>query len=609
MWSAVMTPLFSPGIDQCVAFFILYPKTIISMRCNNCRDAVLNAYETEIVSNKGRDASQIVSCSGEQRPSEIRSERKNRNMKKMEKKSLTVRKRLIAILLLAVMLLGTACGGTDTDTSAQGTSSEDAAASETNSGYQEHIVIGSNGGITTTDPQMYNNVTHAYLFQCTHERLITYNFDTKSLEPVLAESYGWVDDTTYEIKLRQGVTFHNGNPLTADDVLYTFKRGMELYPSNFGTLNGLDRMEATDDDTIRMYLTSHITDWPDIMATREFYIIDRESCEEDPKNGPSIGTGPFMITNMVPSDIVETVRYDDYWGEPAKTAKLDIRYIGETSARLIALQNSEIDVCIQPSNNELSFVEEDPNLKLIETESNTATFLGFNTAKAPTDDVNLRLAVAYCLNQSDIMQVGAEGMGVIGISNWGPSTYGYYDGFGVDGQAYGQDLEKAKEYAAKASTDTFKLAVSTPERKRMAEVIQAECAQIGINVIIDEVETAAITNMMRWDVAEHEAYIYNCGWNAYGDDCRRIYYPEQGTNRSLVTDDRIIELIDTAAVETDDAARKEMYQEIQVINHDQAYNIPLYFGSLYNAAKAGVEGVMWSPKNDHDFSKIYIAAQ
>lgn len=113
MWSAVMTPLFSPGTDQCVAFFILYPKTIISMRCNNCRDAVLNAYETEIVSNKGRDASQIVSCSGEQRPSEIRSERKNRNMKKMEKKSLTVRKRLIAILLLAVMLLGTACGGTD----------------------------------------------------------------------------------------------------------------------------------------------------------------------------------------------------------------------------------------------------------------------------------------------------------------------------------------------------------------------------------------------------------------------------------------------------------------------------------------------------------------
>ena len=176
-------------------------------------------------------------------------------MKKMEKKSLTVRKRLIAILLLAVMLLGTACGGTDTDTSAQGTSSEDATASETSSGYQEHIVIGSNGGITTTDPQMYNNVTHAYLFQCTHERLITYNFDTKSLEPVLAESYGWVDDTTYEIKLRQGVTFHNGNPLTADDVLYTFKRGMELYPSNFGTLNGLDRMEATDDDTIRMYLT------------------------------------------------------------------------------------------------------------------------------------------------------------------------------------------------------------------------------------------------------------------------------------------------------------------------------------------------------------------
>ena len=143
----------------------------------------------------------------------------------------------------------------------------------------------------------------------------------------------------------------------------------------------------------------------------------------------------------------------------------------------------------------------------------------------------------------------------------------------------------------------------------MAEVIQAECAQIGINVIIDEVETAAITNMMRWDVAEHEAYIYNCGWNAYGDDCRRIYYPEQGTNRSLVTDDRIIELIDTAAVETDDAARKEMYQEIQVINHDQAYNIPLYFGSLYNAAKAGVEGVMWSPKNDHAFSQGYVAGR
>lgn len=513
-------------------------------------------------------------------------------------------KRFFALVLALVMTLSlAACGGQSGETT-----SEDDASQGSEGGYQELVVIGSNGQIITDDPQAQSNVTHAYMFQCTHEKLTYWNWDTESLEPGLATSWDWRDDTTLEVKLDTTTTFHNGEKLTAEDVVYSFERIREMYPGNAGTIAAVTEFVAESDDTVLFKMDAHLSDLPSIFSSGVYYIVNKKACTEDPEHGAAIGTGPYMIEEVVPSEVAHLVAYEDFRDGTPKTPRIDITYVAETSARLISLQTGEIDVCIQPNNNELDLVREDPNLQLIERDSPTHATLIFNTQSEVFSDVNARLAVAYALSQEDIITVAVEGYGEIAANYWAPQTFGYTDEYSYDGvHAYGQDLEKAKEYAEKAGLTSFHIAVSTTERAKMAQAIQAMMAEIDVEVIVDNMETAAINNAMAWDNPQgFEAGIYNSTWAVHGDSCRSKFYPEQSGNRAHLVDERVIELIDKAAVEPDEAKRIEMYHEIQKMNTEQCWYYPMFLNKFFAAAKAGVEGVIWSNSNSHDFKGIYI---
>lgn len=313
-----------------------------------------------------------------------------------------MKKRLTALLVGFSMLVLTACGGgntaqpesvAETAESVKGTAAAEASEDK---GYKESIVIGIHGAATSTDPQDKDNIYHSVVYKMSHDRLV--GADPKTGEPVpeLAKSWEWVSDTEIEFKLRDDVDFQNGSHFTADDVVFTFDRAKTSNGTAFRTKN-LVKCEAVDEYTVRMEFTEPNPDWIDMLPLSIFSILSKDAVEADPANGASVGTGLFCIEEMVPSDHVDLVRNDNYWGETTPTKNVQFRYIAENSARLIALQNGEIDVCTQPNATDLVYIENDANLDLVEVKGASCTYFAFNTSKAPGNDPNLRMALSYAM--------------------------------------------------------------------------------------------------------------------------------------------------------------------------------------------------------------------
>lgn len=512
-----------------------------------------------------------------------------------------------ALALLVTVLSG--CGGqpgkpTGSNPSANGSTPNVNPAGDVT--YKSTVTIGTDGAIYEINPFTMSNWTHNWVFKMIYDRLVSVDSATFEVHPELATSWEWTSDTVLEIKLRNDVDFHNGDHMTAEDIVWSFQRMQQDDATVTNTmLKGLEKIEALDEYSVRMTLSAPNVDWMIILAHPSFAILNRNAVEADSSTGYYVGTGAFRVETMLANDTTTLIRNDAYWGDKPITQKMILRYIAEDAARLISLQTGEIDVCARPSTLELGYIEDDPKLDLVQFNSVSEVYLAFNTTKFPGNDKNFRLAVAYALNLDEIIEIGANGYATTTATYWGPNTYGRNDKI----EPYGQNLELAKEYLNKAFPNgNAELTISTTgnERVTVAQVIQEQLRAIGLTVKVNEVESAAMSAMSKFDVAEHEAMVYNFGWLSQGDDVRRPFHPNQNTNKAIVTNDRIIELIDNAVKEFDESARTQMYAEIQEINHEEAYYLPIYFADQFAGVKAGTTGVIWEPNRAYDFTYIAV---
>ena len=411
----------------------------------------------------------------------------------------------------------------------------------------------------------------------------------------LAESFEMVDDKTYKFKLREGVKFHNGEELKASDVKFSLERAKTM-PKAMSNASAIDHVSVEGDYDLTIHLSRPYPSLLYVLNDTSMKILSEKAVTEagETYGEEPIGTGPFMFKEWVPNDHWTLVRFDDYFDGPATS--ITNRIIPEGSARTIALETGEIDVILTVDPVDAANVEANDELVLESWPSASVEFMAFNTTKKGLDDVRVRQAITYAMNRQEFVDTIVEGRGEVASSFIAKTLPGWNE----EVQPYPQDLEKAKELLAEAGYGDgldLKMYVSGDVRNRTAQVVQAQLAQIGVNVDINVYEWGAFQDAI--NAGEHELLIL--GWTNTTCDPEYSVTPlfhskncGMNGNRAYLRDEKVDEMIDAASMETDREKRLQTYRDLQVRLNELCPWVPLYYKSNMVGRRADLKGFQFN---------------
>ena len=482
--------------------------------------------------------------------------------------------------------------------------------------YKDTVIIGIANDVNNLDPQGSNTDANMMVFYLTHERLVNIDPDTNEVIPALAESWTVSEDgCVYDFTLAADATFTDGTPCTAEDVKFTYDRAKD---SSFAMQKVADvvSVEAVDPTHVRITLSKPNQDWLTLMAHGGMSILSKAACEKDPVKGPYLGSGMFSLAEWIPGSHCSFVRYDGYRKGPAPTRRIDLKLYKEASTRLIALQTGEIDVCIDPSTTDLQRIAEDPKLDLIQTPNVVMLYMPMQMEKPGLDNVHVRKALAHAMDKDSIVFAAYDGLATIHNNYINRGQFG----LNPDIHVYEYDLEKAAaelELSGYKPGDlTFHIMVDNEAKKTAALIFQNSCAQIGINIVLEEMETAALKGKLNDAALDYELALYQ-----FTDDLGTDYtlrnqhgstmqedgtLKKNGSNRCNMKDEKFNEMLDAALVETDVEQRRQDYYEIENYLDEICPIVPICTSYINIGAKKGLVGAIWKPDAKHDFRLIAL---
>ena len=421
-----------------------------------------------------------------------------------------------------------------------------------------------------------------------------------SVVPGLAESWEISDDgLTYTFKLRDGVTFHDGTTMDAEDVKFSLDRiGAEESTNAQKTLYAaISEVTVVDPLTVEVKLSEPNGNMIFNLAWGDAVIVAPESIENI-KQQP-IGTGAFKFDSWTQGDKVELVRNDAYWGDAPALANATFKFISDPTAAFAAMMAEDVDVFAGfPAPENLPQFEADPRFQVLVGSTEGETILSTNNKMPPFDNVKVRQAVAHAIDRQAIIDGAMFGLGTPIGTHFAPHNPAYVD---LTGQS-NYDPEKAKALLAEAGfADGFETTLHLPPpsyARRGGEIIAAQLAQVGIKAEITNVEWAQwLETVFRGKnfgltIVSHTEPM-DIGIYANPD------YYFQYDNAAFQ------ELIAKLNTTSDPEMRSQMMAEAQQIIADDYVNGYLFQLALPTVAKAGVQG-LWenAPTQANDLTAV-----
>lgn len=313
-----------------------------------------------------------------------------------------------------------------------------------------------------------------------------------SIVPGLAESWEISDDgTVYTFKLHDGVTFHDGTTMDAEDVKFSLDRARSEDSANAqkALFAGISEVEVVDPLTVKVTLSEPNGNFLFNMAWGDAVIVAPESIE-DIKTNP-VGTGAFKFAGWVQGDKIDLERNADYWGDQPALEKATFKFISDPTAAFAAMMAEDVDVFSGfPAPENLPQFEADPRFQVLVGSTEGETILSTNNKQPPFDDVRVRQALAHAIDRQAIVDGAMFGYGTPIGTHFAPHHPAYVDLTG--NSAY--DPEKAKALLAEAGfADGFETTLHLPPpsyARRGGEIIAAQLAEVGIKAEITNVEWA-----------------------------------------------------------------------------------------------------------------------
>ncbi|WP_137181840.1 ABC transporter substrate-binding protein [Roseomonas sp. AR75] len=373
----------------------------------------------------------------------------------------------------------------------------------------QNLTIATGGSITSLDPHFFNAAPNNAIAEHIFGRLVDRDAQAR-IRPDLAESWRVVSDTEWEFKLRRDVTWHDGKPFTADDVLFTLQRAPNVpnSPGGFGaTLRSVKSASAPDPYTLRI-----VTHWPNPVLLPELasvFIVSRHvgdgATTEDYNAGrAAIGTGPYRVANHRMGDRTELARNDQYWGGAQPWQRVSYRFIATDPARTAALLAGDVDLIDQVAPADLPRLRRDRRVTISEIQSLRLAHLGpdysrpgplpFVTdnegrplAANPFLDVRVRRALNMAINRDALAERAMDGLAAP-AAQWLPQGAYSHD---PQTRPPAYDPEGAKRLLAEAGfPNGFRMTLHTmndrfPNDARLSQAVAQMWSRIGVQTAVE----------------------------------------------------------------------------------------------------------------------------
>ncbi|MET3292524.1 UNVERIFIED_CONTAM: peptide/nickel transport system substrate-binding protein [Brevibacillus sp. OAP136] len=532
---------------------------------------------------------------------------------------------LLLFLMLSQVLVG--CRSVETNEKTQ-----EAASEPQTHPSKDTLIYGGLADAIALDPAIVDDGPSYIVTTQVFERLLSFKPGSFEVQPALAESYEVSPDgLTYTFALRKGVKFHDGTDFNADAVVFNFQRWSDpksayrfkgesfpMFDSVFGPPEDrfLKEVKAVDPYKVQFLFRKPLASFIQSLAIIPFGIASptaikekKEKFKEEP-----VGTGPFVFKEWKHNDFIKVEKNPTYWNKDyPKLNQVIFRMIPDKSSLVTALQAGEIDLFEGYSVQEMGAVEADSEFQLVSKPPNNAEFIGFNTKKKPFNDPRVRIALNYAVNKKQLKETFYATRDDIHPAI-NPLPRGML-GYNEDIQDYDYDPQKAKALLREAGYPngieqelvfyTIPIGLAEDQGVKIAEVIQAEFAKIGVKVKIETPELATYLA----DIEAGKPDMFVMTWGGDNGDPDNFLYTVFTMSDSFMfyNNPEYKQLLQKAREATVREKRIELYKQAQVILKKDAPIIPLFESGLEVIAKRNMKGYIPLPNRYSDpFTAVYF---
>ena len=517
-----------------------------------------------------------------------------------------MKKKLLA-LFLALVMVGAVlpgCGDGSKDPGGQGNNGK---TGEPVKGGEITVGIAQDLDDSLDPHQTVAAGTREVLFNI-FEGLVKPNSDGEMI-PAVAEKYTLSEDgTTYTFTLREGVKFHNGQTVTAEDVVYSINRCAAVPEGQekplVAAFSAVKSVEALDEKTVAVTIAQRDLEFISYM-TAAIIPADYENQDTAP-----VGTGPFKFVSRTPQQDFVMERFEDYWGAPAWLDKVTYKICENADALVMNLNGGSIDLCAHLTSAQASQLNQ--NFQVLEGTMNLVQAIYLNNQAKPFDNQLVRQALCYAIDRQGIMDMVADGHGTAVGSSIYPAFTKYFLPELVD--KYPHDVAKAKELLAQAGyLDGFDMTISVPNNYQphmdTAEVVAEQLREAGINVTIQPVEWSTWLDTI-YNGRQFQATVV--GVDAANMTARAMlerFTSDYGKNFINYNNPAYDALFQKAINAQDEAEQTDLYKQMETMLADTAANVYIQDLSDLVAMRQDLGGLKFYPIYVLDLSTVYLTQQ
>ena len=458
------------------------------------------------------------------------------------------------------------------------------------------------------DPRIGTDAASERLHELLFDSLVVRD-EHFNLKPWLATSWDIPDPKTYVFHLRTGVRFHNGAPLTARDVKWTFDSLLHgvITSARAGAYQQVDSVEAPDEKTVVFHLKAPYAPLLWNLSNGAMGVVPYGSGKDF--NQYPVGSGPFKYVSSELDKEVVVERNDDYWGERPKLARVRFAVIPDATTRALELRKGSADVAINSltPDMEARIRDHDKNLVVERTAGTTLQYLAFNLRDPVLKDVRVRQALAYAIDREPLMRYLWQGLARPADSILPPESWAYEGNVAH----YEHDPAKARALLDAAGYKPVNgvrfhltMKTSTDEAPRLvAAALQQQLHDVGIALDIRTYEFATFYS----DVQKGSFQMYSLRWIGAEDPdiFESVFYststPPKRANRGYYANPRVDALITAGREEVDQEKRKQIYAELQRILAQDLPYIDLWYLDNVVVHTPRVTNIHVSPSGSYEF--------